>query len=110
LWEMCGKRWWDRKGEGWWRPVGKAVRRWESNGAGETVARLEPAAAARTADAVGRTEADPLRQTSPFRTSQEPPPRIGWVHAWGMMSWGEKAGAWGKGVEGLQDREKKGGS
>ena len=107
LWEMCGKRWWERKEEGWWRPVGKAMRRWEGGGAEEVVARQEPATAG-TGDSIGRAQEDPLKQTSPFRTSQEPPPRIGWVHAWGMMTWGKKAGAWGKGVEGLQDREKKG--
>lgn len=103
LWEMCGKRWWDRQEEGWWRPVSKAVRRWEGHG---------PDQVAKHELAVGQLEAtkeDPLKQTSPFRTSQEPPPKIGWVHAWGMMKWGKKAGAWGKGVEGLQEREKKGG-
>jgi protein AFG1 len=103
LWEMCGKRWWDRQEEGWWRPVGKAVRRWEGHES-DIVAKQELAV-----DQLDATKADPLRQTSPFRTSQEPPPKIGWVHAWGMMKWGKKAGAWGKGVEGLQERERKGG-
>lgn len=41
---------------------------------------------------------------SPFRTSREPPPRFGVQHAWGMMKWGRKAGAWGQGVEGLKER------
>ena len=36
---------------------------------------------------------------SPFRTSPDPPPRISWVHAWGMMRWGKKAGDWGKGSD-----------
>lgn len=43
---------------------------------------------------------------SPFRTSQEAPPKFGWEHAWGLVKWGRKAGAWGKGVEGLGERQK----
>ena len=43
---------------------------------------------------------------SPFRTASEPPPKFSWTHAWGMMTWGKKAGPWGKGPEGLKDREK----
>ena len=41
---------------------------------------------------------------SPYRTSEEAPPKFGWQHAWGMMQWGRKAGEWGKGVDG--DRRK----
>lgn len=29
-------------------------------------------------------------------------------HIWGNMTWGKKAGAWGKGPEGLQERKKQG--
>ncbi|KAI9688425.1 MAG: hypothetical protein M1822_001374 [Bathelium mastoideum] len=43
---------------------------------------------------------------SPFRTSKEPPPKFSWTHIWGTMRWGSKAGAWGKGVEGLEERRK----
>ncbi|KAJ4988208.1 AFG1-like ATPase [Stagonosporopsis vannaccii] len=43
---------------------------------------------------------------SPFRTTADPPPRFSEVHAWGVTRWGKKAGAWGKGVEGLQERRK----
>ena len=103
LWEMCGKRWWDRQEEDWWRPVSKTIRRWEGDVVTESVARDLNLGAENHPE---REEQDPLRQTSPFRTSQEPPPKIGWVHAWGMMKWGKKAGAWGKGVEGLAEREK----
>ena len=45
---------------------------------------------------------------SPYRNWEEPPPKIPWTHAWGMMKWGKKAGAWGQGVEGLKDRKKDG--
>ena len=107
LWEMCGKRWWDRQEEGWWRPVGKAVRRWEGHVAPADAVRGEGVVGAATGERkVEGTKEDPLRQTSPFRTSQEPPPKISWVHAWGMMTWGKKAGAWGKGVKGLRERDK----
>ena len=43
---------------------------------------------------------------SPFRTAVDPPPKISWTHAWGMMQWGKKAGAWGKGPEGLKNRKR----
>jgi protein AFG1 len=43
---------------------------------------------------------------SPFRTRADPPPRFGWQHAWGMMTWGKKAGGWGKGVEGSKKKDK----
>ena len=42
---------------------------------------------------------------SPFRTHPDAPPKFSWTHAWGMMTWGKKAGAWGKGVEGLKERK-----
>ena len=45
---------------------------------------------------------------SPFRRSEEPPPKFSWTHIWGTMKWGKKAGAWGQGVEGLKDRKKEG--
>lgn len=41
---------------------------------------------------------------SPFRTTADPPPRFGEAHAWGVARWGKKAGAWGRGVEGLAER------
>ncbi|KAF3007723.1 hypothetical protein E8E13_009731 [Curvularia kusanoi] len=45
---------------------------------------------------------------SPFRTTADPPPKFSEVHAWGVTSWGKKAGAWGKGPEGLKERKKGG--
>ena len=43
---------------------------------------------------------------SPFRTTSDPPPKFSEAHAWGVTTWGKKAGAWGKGVEGLKERRK----
>lgn len=107
LWEMCGARWWAREEEGWWRPLGKEVRRWEgvvsesvdSAGHNETLGEVK-------ADDGNREELF-RHGASPFRTSQEAPPKFGFQHAWGMMTWGRKAGAWGKGPEGLDERKKK---
>lgn len=104
LWEMCGKRWWAREEEGWWRPLGKDVRRWE--GGRDDLGSHNPM------QEVPRAEEDISQRelfkhgASPFRTSQEPPPKFGWEHAWGLIKWGRKAGAWGKGVEGLGERGK----
>ena len=113
LWEMCGNRWWAREEEGWWRPVGRAVRRWE--GISEVSEEQSSLGGTEAADAMvdpsspkptGDNEIRFKHGASPFRTSEEPPPKIPWVHAWGMMTWGKKAGAWGKGVDGLSERKK----
>ncbi len=106
LWEMCGTRWWARNEEGWWKPVEKDIRRWEvpvSTGdegvvASTVVAKGDPHS--------GREAKAFPHGASQFRTHQDPPPRFNWVHAWGMMTWGKKAGAWGKGPEGLKDKGK----
>ncbi|MCJ1283578.1 hypothetical protein MMC26_002909 [Xylographa opegraphella] len=115
LWEMCGARWWARQEAGWWKPVGREIRRWEGN---QTELNVEDSGErhhdninAATPDEVGEATNDDNKsifrhRASPFRTSQDPPPKIPWVHAWGMMTWGKKAGAWGKGPEGLQERSK----
>ena len=94
LWEMCGSKWWAREGD-WWKPLSKEVRRWE--GVAEAP---QP-----TNHALDRNESLFRHGASPFRTSQEPPPKFSWTHAWGMMTWGKRAGAWGKGPEGLQERK-----
>ena len=93
LWEMCGSGWCAREEEGWWRPVSKDVRRWEGSSSG-TVAPIkgpEPSIIEQEAD---REKQIFRHGASPSRTSQEPPPKFGWQHAWGMMTWGRKAGAW----------------
>jgi len=43
---------------------------------------------------------------SPFRTVDNAPPKLWSRHVWGMEKWGKRAGAWGKGVEGLKERKK----
>ena len=105
LWEMCGSRWWAREEEGWWRPLDKDFRRWERSSAG-------PIAPINNNGPSGSAEAEENREglfrhgASPFRTSQEAPPKFGFQHAWGMMTWGKRAGAWGKGPEGLDEKKK----
>ena len=103
LWEMCGARWWARE-EPWWQPLGKEIRRWESSATAD---------ASEGPDAGPEKKAEDMNEASlfkhgasPFRTSQEPPPKISWTHAWGMMKWGRRAGNWGQGPEGLQVRQK----
>lgn len=105
LWEMCGKRWWERDEEGWWRPLGKDVRRWE--GAREELGSQTPAQGVVPQSEDEIDHKGMFRHgASPFRTSQEAPPRFGWEHAWGLIKWGKKAGRWGKGIEGLEERGK----
>ncbi|KAL8927744.1 MAG: hypothetical protein Q9208_002159 [Pyrenodesmia sp. 3 TL-2023] len=107
LWEMCGTRWWTKE-EGWWKPLEKEVRGWENSivtnsqrdaAVANTCASAEPDAQHSEGGALFRHGA------SPFRTSQDPPPKIPWTHAWGMVKWGKKAGAWGQGIEGLDKRK-----
>lgn len=133
LWEMCSSRWWkDREGpvEDWWRPVPVGVRRWEGFASSSLPSSLSSSSSAEEQQLLReRKEKVPLMDAtrgaeqrsgsnygdevvfkhgaSPFRTSTEPPPKFSWTHAWGMMRWGKKAGTWGKGVEGLEEREKK---
>ena len=96
LWELCSARWWSKKD--WWRPLSLESRRWEGR---------QPKAAEALAPEPSEGVAKLFRHgTSPFRTAVEPPPKISWTHAWGMMRWGKRAGVWGKGPEGLKDRER----
>jgi peroxisome-assembly ATPase len=131
LWEMCGRRWWrerqQRPVEEWWRPEGGSGRFWEGLDLAGSNADVVRQVTAEINSAEGATEAsqpgisregshDGRRQkggsgdslfrhgASPYRTSEEPPPKFGWQHAWGMVSWGRKAGEWGKGVEGKKER------
>ena len=123
LWEMCGARWHARSEPGWWRPLPIEVRRWERTSASSS---LNPTTAApvngdvklagsyeldRPAGLQGKEVEERERMAaSPFREKQETPPKIGWAHAWGMMKWGPKAGAWGLGPEGLDQRKDTGGN
>ena len=137
LWEMCGRRWWEERsgrhpGE-WWMPVHQEGRFWEKRarvgedlameeGFSETDGKREDTVMpdsshdgrAGRVDAGegrwgGKEKEDALFKhgASPYRTVDEPPPKFGWQHAWGMMTWGKKAGEWGKGVEGDRRREEK---
>ena len=107
LWEMCGSRWWAREEEGWWKPLSKEIRRWE----GSPTDPVTPIDENRTPKdgAIDEDNMGPVFKhgASPFRTSEEAPPKFGYQHAWGMMTWGKKAGAWGKGPEGLDDKRNK---
>ena len=104
LWELCSQKWWDKKDL--WKPLSKDIRRWESSplpGVGEPSMTLP-----NEKSSPDRREDEKLFRhgASPFRTAVDPPPKISWTHAWGMMQWGKKAGAWGKGPEGLKDRKR----
>ena len=114
LWEMCGARWWARREEGWHRPLPVEARRWERSVAEQTPStpRSVGYEGLRTDVGMGAAVEDESRPedsfkhgaTSPFRTSSEPPPKFSFTHIWGTVKWGKKAGAWGKGVEGLKER------
>ena len=93
LWEMCGSGWWAREEEGWWRPVSRDVRKWEGSSSG-TVDLIKDTKPSIVDQEAGRESQMFRHGASPFRTSPEPPPKFGWQHAWGMMTWGRKAGAW----------------
>ncbi|KAF2269223.1 hypothetical protein CC78DRAFT_529451 [Lojkania enalia] len=117
VWEMCSARWWDGRGDvgNWWRPLPKEDRYWERSGqlqslVSSSTTRHGEDAAVSEIRKVGEMEDLFQHGASPFRTTSDPPPKINWTHVWGTMLWGKKAGAWGKGVEGLEERkrEKKG--
>lgn len=115
LWEMCSARWWAmrqaKSAEEWWRPLPKEARPWEGESAKEEEAAVTATAPLHAGHATQRegeragVDEELFRHgASPFRVHVEPPPKFGWMHAWGMMRWGRKAGAWGKGVDGLEER------
>ncbi|EDU47153.1 mitochondrial ATPase (Afg1) [Pyrenophora tritici-repentis Pt-1C-BFP] len=129
IWEMCSRSWWEKASsvpvEEWWRPIPLESRHWErpsSSAVAATAAAATSAASAASSALPPNTkilseeELEKDRQAalqdmfkhgaSPFRTHPDAPPKFAWTHAWGMMTWGKKAGAWGKGVEGLDERDK----
>ena len=120
LWEMCGKKWWSRDEENWHRPLAASIRTWEVSSAPSAASPSSSPFAAEEAaasDAVmgSSRHVDEVHDevmfrhgASPFRRSEEPPPKFSWTHIWGTMKWGKKAGAWGQGVDGLKDRKKEG--
>ncbi|KAH8821045.1 AFG1-like ATPase-domain-containing protein [Xylogone sp. PMI_703] len=116
LWEMCGIKWHSRSEPGWWRPASNDIRRWEKPSASES----------NSSDVIHAVESD-VRMSESYEIEPEglhggfwdnvqnftrrtgvEPPRFGPTHAWGVMKWGRKAGAWGQGPEGLRNRRKDG--
>lgn len=121
LWEMCGARWHARSEPGWWKPLPIEVRRWERSSASSPLTSQTAPPVNGDVKLAGSYELDrpaglqgkereemEMMTASPFREKQNPPPKIGWTHAWGMMKWGPKAGAWGQGPEGLDQRKGRG--
>ena len=111
----------DATNPSWWRPLPPHSRPWETT-ATATPSLLVPTTATISTSTVSATGDDAhasarahtqihthadeaTTSTSPFRTSTEPPPKFSEVHAWGVVTWGRKAGLWGKGVEGLEGRK-----
>ena len=117
LWEICGRKWWDERKRDpaeWWTPVQTEGRFWEAAKAKAALLEEIPDSthdgrARRTNVEVnmGKEKEDELFRhgASPFRVDPEPPPTFGWQHAWGMVSWGKKAGEWGKGVDAKKKKE-----
>jgi protein AFG1 len=117
LWEMCGRKWWQRMEEGWHKPLAASIRSWEISSPGSPSTSIPSGSSSATSatDAVMGTSRNVdetndeimfKHNASPFRRSEEPPPKFSWTHIWGTVKWGKKAGAWGQGVEGLKDRKK----
>jgi protein AFG1 len=114
---MCGRKWWQREGGDWHKPVAAAIRSWEVSAptfsSSASVSAISAVSATNDASMgtsrnVDETQDDIMfkHNASPFRRSEEPPPKFSWTHVWGTVKWGKKAGAWGQGVEGLKDRKK----
>jgi peroxisome-assembly ATPase len=112
LWEMCGDRWWSEER---WNPLPDDQRHWEISSAERSV--HQPIAENNTnhnsSETMGESrdvnEAEDAifrNSVSPFRTILGPPPHIGEEHIWDARRWGKRAGVWGKGVDGLQDRHR----
>lgn len=116
IWEMCSKRWWERGATedtsaepdmSWWRPLPVTSRHWER----ASLAQSFPSATSLPPNVKVLSADEQQGQlfphgASPFRTNPDAPPKIDWTHVWGTVKWGKKAGAWGKGVEGLEERKK----
>ncbi|KAH7085078.1 AFG1-like ATPase-domain-containing protein [Paraphoma chrysanthemicola] len=127
IWEMCSGKWWNRSSAdslgaedmfpeqdilSWWRPLPITSRHWERS----STTSAEPTSSKATSDTTLPPNVKVLSQdeqqgqlfphgASPFRTHPDAPPKIDWTHVWGTVKWGKKAGAWGKGPEGLSERK-----
>ncbi|KAL1872149.1 hypothetical protein Plec18167_006752 [Paecilomyces lecythidis] len=87
IWEMTSSRWWNKPTSEWWMPLKDQNRHWESP-ISKSDRYLTDASQSRT-ELGGESEDRPS------------PPSFSWVHAWGMIKWGKKAGRWGQGPEGI---------
>lgn len=121
LWEMCGVRWHARAEPGWWKPLPIEVRRWERSSGLSPLRSKQTTTVKGDVKLGGSIELDKpagLQENeieerekiaaSLFREEREPPPKICLAHAWGMMKWGKKAGPWGQGPDGLDQRKNRG--
>ncbi|KAF1358262.1 mitochondrial ATPase [Lizonia empirigonia] len=135
VWEMCSARWWSRgassgggvcvddaasqkQNQGWWRPLSAANRHWERPSSTTDAKPNRPTApyspsnhpaVPKDNEVFSDEEMEKLFRhgASPFRTTSDAPPRFSEVHAWGVTTWGRKAGVWGRGVEGVGERREK---
>jgi protein AFG1 len=118
IWEMCSGRWWNRAveaettgtGKSWWRPLPISSRHWERSSVIQPVSETQTPLASLPPNVKILSKDEQHGQlfphgASPFRTHPDAPPKIDWTHVWGTVQWGKKAGAWGKGVEGLGERK-----
>lgn len=111
LWEMCGDSWWSEKR---WNPLPADQRHWERPATEHLVNQqdAENNTSCNSSEAMGKThdlneENMPIiNGASPFHTIPSRPSHIGEQHIWGVQKWGKRAGRWGKGVDGIQDRDK----
>lgn len=114
LWEMCGARWHERSVH---QPLPPDLRRWEHSSSlkmADLINKLPIESDVKLGGSieldkfVGLQRKDMEREesTPPFQKKREEPPKFGWTHAWGMMKWGKKAGSWGQGTDGLDQRQK----
>lgn len=113
LWEMCSERWWQRNEAGWHRPTPREVRRWEGREDGRKVGEdvftginSEIQMGEAVEDTTRPPESFKRYDGGPFKKQLEPAKKISWTHAWGLGEWGKRAGAWGKGVDGLKSKKK----
>ena len=112
LWEMCSERWWQRSEDGWHRPTPREVRRWEGRDDGRKLGddvftgnNSEIQMGEAVEDTTRPPESFKTYDGGPFKKQLEPARKIGVWHAWGLGEWGKRAGAWGKGVEGLKEKD-----
>jgi hypothetical protein len=137
VWEMCSARWWERRdisddeagdaatvvpsntGEEsgdsvlvpqWWRPLSREARHWERFAEASTAPL--PTSVSKLPSHSDETSLPGVPTSMrPIPSSSQPnPPNIPWTHIWGTVKWGKRAGTWGKGVEGMEERRREKGA